>query len=922
MTSFLQDVIADLQKKDVDFSQLIFVLPSKRAGLFLTHSLSKALKKTIFVPEIISIEEFVENLSELKYATNTELLFDFYGVYSNVIPKEQLEPFDKFSKWAQILLQDFNEIDRYLIEPENIFEYLKAIKELNHWSLSENQTDATKNYISFWSYIQTFYFKFKDCLTERKKGYQGLVYREAVEGVEHYVANNPNKRHVFVGFNALNKAEEIIIQELLQQELAYIYWDIDETFIKNPIHDAGLFMRNHKATWSYFEKHPFNWTNTHYQSQKNIEVVGIPKNIGQVKYIGELLDKLHTKQTGLENTAIVLGDETLLLPLLNSIPAEIDAINITMGLPLKSIPLATLFEELFLIHKNDRKNEFYYKDVVSILSHQFVKPLFQTETVNYSDEIINHILKNNIVYVSLHKLEELCGVKKHIISFLFESWDNLPEKAIKQCSELIIAIKNNLSIQKDRNLLELEYLYRFNEIFNELNQLNLAHHHINNIQVLLSLYKELLKNETLDFKGEPLQGLQIMGMLESRVLDFETVIISSVNEGILPAGKSNNSFIPYDVKIENGLPTYKEKDAVYTYHFYRLLQRAKNVYILYNTEPDVLNGGEKSRFITQLEIEKLHDINHYMVAPIVPPISPSLKVVKKTDDVLQKIKSVAEKGFSPSSLTNYIRNPIDFYYEKILGIKRYEEIEETVADNTLGTIIHETLEEFYKPVVGQILTEKHIIEMKSFIDTTVEKFFKAHYKEGTINKGKNLIIFEIAKRYVNNFLNKELESIQAGNSIKILALEQEVKTEIRIAAIDFPITIKGNVDRIDEFNGTKRIIDYKTGKVEQHKVEVVDWEAILTDYDKYSKSFQVLTYAYILNAMEAFSSPIEAGIISFKNLQGDYFLKFAKKDKSGRGAQKEFAISSEILTAFETQLVVLISEICNPEIDFVEKLLD
>src|SRR5690606_6908360 len=241
-----------------------------------------------------------------------------------------------------------------------------------------------------------------------------------------------------------------------------------------------------------------------------------------------------------------------------------------------------------------------------------------------------------------------------------------------------------------------------------------------------------------------------------------------------PAGKTNNSFIPFEVKIENGLPTYKEKDAVYTYHFYRLLQRAKTVYILYNTEPDVLNGGEKSRFITQLEIEKLHPINHYVVAPSVPSLSPIVKTVVKTDEVIETLKMMAEKGFSPSSLTNYIRNPIDFYYEKILGIKNYDEVEETVAANTLGNVIHETLEYFYLPLKDHFLTEEHIENMKTSIETTVEKHFKSHYKEGDISKGKNLIIFEIAKRYIHNFLNTELETIRAGNQIKILDVEREV----------------------------------------------------------------------------------------------------------------------------------------------------
>jgi hypothetical protein len=920
MTSFIEDVIADLQKKEVDFSQLTFVLPSKRAGKFLTYHLSKVLRKTIFAPEIVSIEEFVENLSDLKYVSNTELLFEFYDVYLKNTPQEQVEPFDSFSKWAQLLLQDFNEIDRYLIPTDSIFDYLKAIKELDHWSLAQEQTASVKNYISFWTRLKTYYHHFKEQLIAKKKGYQGLVYREAVDGLEHYIVSNIEKKHVFVGFNALNKSEEIIIQELLQQDLASIYWDVDETFINNNIHDAGLFMRNHKADWSYFKKNPFNWISSNYQSEKHIEIIGTPKNIGQIKHIGEILQTLQTKENIIEKTAVVLGDETLLMPLLNSIPTGIDAINITMGLPIKSVPLASLFEELFQIHKNS-SSEFHYKDVISILSHQFIKPLFDFEDRNYSELVIDQIQNNNIVYISNDKLRSLAKSKADIMGIIFDSWQDNPDKAIDKCSKLIFTIKDILDVDKSSNLLALEYLYRFNQIFNELKLLNSTYHHINNISTLLSLYKELLKSETLDFKGEPLKGLQIMGMLESRVLDFDTVIISSVNEGILPAGKSNNSFIPFDVKLENGLPTYKEKDAVYTYHFYRLLQRAKNIYIIYNTEPDVLNGGEKSRFITQLEIENLHLIHHYIVSPKVPSIKPSIKAIKKTEVVIETIKSIANKGFSPSSLTNYIRNPIDFYYDKVLGVKSYDQVEETVAANTLGTVIHDTLEDLYKPNINLILTETHLDTMMKSIDDIVERHFKAEYKEGDITKGKNLIIFEIAKRYVSNFLNKELETVQSGNIIKIIALEKEIRVALTIPELEYPVFLRGTVDRIDEFNGVVRIIDYKTGKVEQNKVEVVNWEDITTDYDKYSKSFQVLTYAYMLNELTAFTGSVEGGIISFKNLQGDYFLKFAKKDKVGRGSDKNTNISQDTLKEFANELKNLILEICNPEIDFVEKII-
>ncbi len=918
MRTFLDDVIDDLLQKQYEISALSFILPSKRAGIHLKKVISEQVKQTIFSPEIYSIEEFIELISDLQYATNSELLFEFYEAYLKNTPPENIEPFDKFSKWAQILLQDFNEIDRYLIPPKQVFEYLTAIKEIEnqHWSLDEEPTDYIKNYLEFWNRLKLYYDQLQLNLREQNKGYQGMVYREAVDNLEQYIATHSQQTFVFVGFNALNTAEKFLIQELLQQDLALIYWDIDQVFINNPIHDAGLFTRNHKANWTYFKQYPFNWIGKHYSEDKDIKVIGVPKNISQIKYVGELLDKIMQDKGDLSNTAVVLGDESLLLPLLNSIPSSIAAVNITMGLPLRVIPLATLFELLFDLHKRN-SSTIYYKDVIKILSHQFINQLFENSKGNGAQNIISHIQKNNNIYLNLEQLQLLDEDHKDILGLLFGSWGNSAYHAINNCLAIIAYIKGVLDKNKEHHKLSLEYLYRFNQIFNTLEHLNHSFSHISSIQILHGIYKELLKSETLDFQGEPLQGLQIMGMLESRVLDFERVIITSVNEGILPAGKSNNSFIPFDVKVENELPTYKEKDAVYTYHFYRLLQRTQEAFILYNTEPDVLQGSEKSRFITQLQIEGIHDIEHHIVTPKVPKIEPHEVSVQKTDAVIKALEEVALKGFSPSTLTNYIRNPIDFYYEKVLGIKQYDDVEERVAYNTLGTVIHNTLEDFYKPLEGQSLKETDIKAMQPLIHTTIEKHFEIELKNGNIKKGKNLIVFEIAKRYVSNFLNLEMDELQKGNVIEIVAIEHSANTTLEIETLRKPIHLTGKVDRVDRYNGTLRVIDYKTGRVDQGKVEIVNWEDLTTDYTKFSKSFQVLMYCYMMHKSKEITLPVEGGIFSFRNLSSG-LLKFAKKPAS-RSKTKDLSISEETIANFENELKGLITELFDTSVDFIAK---
>ena len=916
MTSFIYDVLKDLDTHSKDVSKLSLILPNKRAGIFLKMEWAKLNKTTGFLPQIIAIETFIEELSQLRPLSNAELIFEFYEVYLELTPLNERDSFDRFSKWAPVILQDFNEIDRYLIPQNQIFEYLSAIQEINHWSLDPNSTPLIKGYLSFWKKIQSYYSKLIDHLLQKGQGYQGLIYREAVANLEPYIQNHPDKSHVFFGFNALNASESTIIQELLQQDKAKIYWDIDHAFLNTPQHDAGYFIRQHQKNWSHFKSQPFKWVSNYYTKPKTISIVGTPKNTGQVKYVGALLQQLYAENK-LQNTALVLGNEELLIPILNSIPSFVEDVNITMGLPLKQIPFSAFIDQWFQLHK-ESSALYYYQDVIGVLSHQFVRPLFQTQNQDAAQIIISTIKHQNLINLSKEQIIAIAPDYKGNLELLFESWSDQPKKAIKRVLELIFKLKDHYNKSKNKHLLALEYLYRFSEIFNQLQHLNISYSYITNIKVLKSIYKELLSLETLDFMGQPLKGLQIMGMLESRVLDFETVIIVSVNEGVLPAGKTNNSFIPFDVKIENGLPTYKEKDAVYTYHFYRLLQRAKNAHIIYNTEPDVLNGGERSRFIAQLEFEAHHNLDHKIIIPKTPQIAPQLLIVKKTPEIITKLKSIAAKGFSPSSLSQYIRNPIDFYNQKILGVKEDILLEETVAANTFGSVIHNTLEAFYKPFIGQVLEPSMLTGLKPKIDSTVAYYFKALYKEGDISKGLNLISFEIAKRYISNFLSYELACINNGDEILIEAIESKMAVSIDIPELQVPIKLIGTIDRIDVCNGVRRIIDYKTAKVSQSELEVVNWDDITSDYKAFSKSFQIMTYAYMLNAVTPFTTPVEAGVISFKNLKSG-LLKFAKKDKPGAYAKKTTLLSRDLLVRYEHELKTLLLELFNSDIDITEK---
>ena len=910
MDSFIKKVLLDLKNQNFDFSQSIFILPNKRSGFHLKKTLSEVISKTIFSPEIVSIENFIEELSELKLLSNTELIFEFYSIYLNITPNDKQEKFEDFIKWSRILIQDFNIIDKEIEDPSRVFDYLKAVKEMDHWSLDSNPTELVKRHLYFWSNIKSYYKEFSNHLLNINSGYQGILEKKALINVENYIKKKADLKYVFVGFNALNKIESLVIQKFLKTGLAKIYWDIDKISINSTFNNSGFFINHYRSNWPYYKNKEINWINDNYSSKKNINVIGVSKNIGQVKYIGEIIKKNIGKQG---KTAIVLGDESLLIPMLSSLPKGIEGVNITMGFPLFSSSVSSLFYKLFRLHTK-AKTTYYYKDVMSILSHELIKPLFNLEEVNYSDLIIEKINNGNIVNIKLEFLINNTKVNKGLIKLLFKSWSDNVDIAISNSKELITQIRNSLLI-KDGGILTVEHLYRFNEIFNELFVLKKKFKFINSIAILFDLFQDIVRNERLKFNSESFSKIQIMGLLESRVLDFETVIISSVNEGVLPSGNTENSFIPFDVKIDNNIPTYKEQDAIYSYHFYRLIQRAKNVHLIYNTEVDALKGGEKSRFIRQIEFEGIHKINQIIINSYTPKNEENLIEISKTNEIINDLKNLAKKGFSASSILSYIREPLTFYYKKILKIPDELRVEETIESNTLGTVIHESLKEIYKPLIHKFITVEYLKAQLKKLDKIVKNQFKIIYNNGQFKSGKNLIILEVAIKYISDFIKIEIESIMSGDSIQIIGIEEDFNVKFQSEKFKDEINLKGQIDRIDNFNGKLRIIDYKTGKkIEKRELNLSNWENLEMDYDKIKNWFQLLFYAYAYNMTNNQNLPTEVGIISFKNLKSG-LLKF----NFGTRFDNKSIISDDILKNYKILLENILTEIMDSNMSFVEK---
>ncbi|BCY27680.1 PD-(D/E)XK nuclease family protein [Flavobacterium okayamense] len=917
-SSFLEQIAIELLKRNNNsLENTTVVLPNKRAKVFLLNEIRKVSNVSLFSPNIISIEELIQEISEIRSVDAIEILFEFYEVYLRLTDKEEAQSFDLFSSWAKTAIQDFNEIDRYLISPKNVFTYLTEIKALERWNVQPNKkTDLVDKHLKFWQLLPKYYEVLYLSLLDKKIGYQGLIYREAVKNLSLFSKENNKNKFYFVGFNALNDAEEKIILHLNEFNNADVFWDIDEYFLNNEYHDVGLFIRRYKKDWKTFYTKPFEWISQEFQKEKSIQIIGTPKSIGQAKIVGKTIENLLSNGEKLDNCAIVLGDENLLLPVLNSLPNEADSLNITMGYPTKNNPANLLVLNILKLHYNALKRSesnyiFYYKDVISVINHPLIEPYLKSEN------IIQKIRNNNFTFFNYNTLTKLKKAESYINEELFElllkPWINYSTCDILQLLKLILSkIKYYLQPNEDVEKLNKTFIFSVYSLVNKIESYNSKYNRIDSIDSLLALYKQLQDISEVSFEGEPLSGLQIMGVLESRVLDFKNIIVTSVNEGKFPSGKSQQSFIPYDIKKELGLPTYKEKDAIYSYHFYHLLFRAENIFLLYNTDSEGIDAGEKSRFLQQLEIEKLssHSIETLSYNAVLPQKSYDRMEIQKTESLLLRLKEIAtEKGFSPSSLTSYIRNPMQFYFQRILRINEADDVEENIAVNTLGTIIHDSLEKLYEPYLGHVLTLEINKEMFQNINSVVLERFKETYKEGNITRGKNYIAFEVAKRNIFNFLKQEKASIENGETIKVLQTEASLECILQNEALSYPVKIAGKVDRIEERNGIIRIIDYKTGKVIGSNLKTSGFEG-LTSEIKNDKVIQLLCYA--LMYQDKFGLPnegIEAGIISFKNLKCG-FLPFQIE---GQGR-----IDNQILSNFTEELTKLINDILDESKNIVE----
>lgn len=890
---FLNKIIHELLAQSSDLSEFNIVLPGKRPIVFIRRILEEN-NYSGFLPNFFTVEELINQIADKQPIQGISLWLFAFDVYKglNLIPRDN---FSDFLKWFPTLQKDWDDILKFSESDQAVLQYMFDEERIKDWAqnLGEDDDVPRKKFLNFWKNMNVFLPVLKQKLQERSWATSGMIHETAKAEIDSF-AKNTKEKFVFCGFNAFTPVEEKLVRSLLQWDKGQCFFQADHYYFDDERQEAGKFLRNHK-TWKEFnENRAFNWIEDDFNQPKNIKVYEVSGNITQTKILPEIFKEIENKTYS--NTAVVLLDENLL-------PASLDVmygvpnLNITMGFPLKNLSFSNAVKQLFYLQKQLEKNKssYYYRDVF---------PILEELPKSVEDELIINQFKakveeRNIVYISRKLLQELLGKL---------SYYNLLQKADSTnvyLDSLIDFCRKVKWLEIDD--IQYENVSHFENSFRIIkNQLSPYDFEIT-METLEILINQHINSESIDFQGEPLRGLQIMGLLETRLLNFENVILLSVNEGKLPLGNSQNTYIPFDIRKFFDLHTFLENDSIYAYHFYRLIQDAQNVHLLFNALSSGVNSGEKSRFITQIEMESSHNIEHLIIENSSEPIVTEPIEFTKTPIVLERLEKWKEK-VSASHLTSYLYNPVDFYLSKILNTSENDEIEEELSVKNYGNLVHYTLQEVYEVIKGKVLKENDLKDLIKQVDKYINiAIDKLKHQPEFYEKGMNFIHKAIAKKVIESILNYDLDLVKNGNKLEILDIEKRFENVDFYLDASQKISFFGFIDRIDRLNGTLRIIDYKTAKIKNLivKIDQDNVDEYFHSSDR-KQALQLCIYQYVVqNLPEFWGLPIETGIWSFAEAKkGVVSLQFEKGD------------IDDAMKSIKS----LIEEILNPDINFIEEI--
>ena len=937
--AFLEDIIAHVLETYPDQTgDLCIVTPNRRAGLFMRKYLSEKAGKPMWTPEMYSIEDFINRITGLSICDKLQLMLEFYQVYRE-LEKGEAEDADSFFTWAPAVLRDFDDIDHALADRDKIYDHLVSARYIDTWNPDGSEPTAfQKNYLAFLEKLKSYHNQLASHLTEKQMAWQGLSSRLAAERICSEKADLPWERIIFTGFNALTQAEESLIHHLIKAGKAEYHIDADPFYTDDLEHEAGRFIRKYRKKFNLDRKQP---SESHFaNASKQIQVYGIAKPTNQARLAGNLL-KQEDGVTAAESTAVVLADENLLIPMLNALPEDSGGINVTMGYPLSKTNMYAFFDSLFKLHlhalppsRDNQAPSYHHRDLNRFFSHSI--SALNWDPHQGSEKcinLLNEIKKANLSFCTWHDLRTLSGDEQGFgkaFAFLGEDWNQDISRIFPACLELCgrfdrllreKAGRQGRDIIKTPFFADFESLYHFARMFRQMDTMIRQFPFLTNSKTIYRLIRQTASETRLPFTGEPLEGLQVMGMLETRSLDFKQVMILSMNEGVMPKPKPSHSLIPYEVKKSFGLRLYHEQDAIFAYHFYRLLQRAEKITLIYNTQTQDLGSSEKSRYITQLEYELPQynpDVKITEDIVFLPPPTDKAEAtirIEKSPEVMERLISRAKKGFSPSALARYIRCPLQFYFEKIAGLEEADEVEETLEARTLGTVIHGVLEDLYGPLAGKVIQPEDLEDMGKRLPRVTGDRFREEYRGGMMHAGKNLLLYHLTMRYLEHVIRADQQELRAAAAknehISLQAMEKQLRAELPLKeeGAEHEVYIRGVADRIDKKGEVVRIIDYKTGAVQQSELKIDTWDEALADPSK-EKSFQLLCYAWLYHQQNPDEQQLQPGIISTRAPGKGLHTIIHQDSKAG--------IRGDHLAEFTAALQALIREMLDPSRPFTQ----
>lgn len=863
---FLENVALCIKELNVPMDHLTVVLPSERATKYLSDALYKVYQKPLIAPEITTMDRWVKSHEPLTVIDRTRALLKLFEIQLEDAKSVEDLSFEEFMNWGPLLLNDFDEIDRYSVAVDQIFKNLRDIQEIEMWSFDQKElTPSQQRFLEFWERLPRYYKRLNAKLELDNCCYAGKAYRNLADDIERIFKKDKEHHVVFAGFNALSGAERSVMKQLDTMGRATVLVDADHFYVENKHHEAGFFIRNLQST---LQRTQLDFTQNTLKSKKmHLLEIECPQKTGQVKAASGLLSELSKEQ--LDEALVLLADESLIDSMIRNIPKNVGTANITLGLPIRNTAARTWIELIYSIQENKQRfktQAIYHKDVLQLWHHPFYIALLsnaQREKIA-SDEL--DMIRKNKIFLNADKLV-LSDELKLLVEYLTDDWKGDWLKSLNAFQAINRILYSRLTEEQAFDKAAIAAFDKAVIGFKNIVEEGIPEMSFRSFK---QLFFQHWSNQRIAYQGNPIEGLQIMGLLETRTLDFKRIICLGMNEGNLPSTNPMQTLIPMDLRRAFDLPTSREKQGLFAHHFYRLLHQCEDLTISYFNADEGMGNNEPSRYLLQLKMEletKESNIEHEKVVYTLEDSgSKEEHLITKTPEILERIQELLEGSCSASMLKTYLSCPLDFYYKYVLEFREGETIEEEIESNQFGTFIHDTLEELYSDFARitkdgverkvQPLTSLDIEKMLKVYPIVLEEKFLKYFgsKREAFTTGKNLLSFEMAKKLTGQFLKSELEFVsQLKEPLFIESLEREYSTSVtcNVNGNELKVNLRGKIDRIDNIGDKVRIIDYKTGKVTDTNVQTRKGDSTIEDVagsmanSSYKHLLQLVQYAYL-----------------------------------------------------------------------------